>query len=218
MIRISVLSTICLISVIPGLARIGDNEQSLERRLTADRLAVEIRGDSAQRMVERGPLRRFLDLTEELEDAFEYRVYFKSANGERLSTTDAKGARLEDGWTYTGMFLKGVVVAETYERKKAEGDSRINPHEKKGLLIINQHSFAWDELDNMTLPSGEEVEGMTQYDYLRNDGKVFAKFERNHAIFMRKELDEKLREQRSIKNAEIDEEHRGALELSIAGF
>ena len=168
--------------------------------------------------ISRGPLRRFLDLAAELEDSFEYRVYMKSADGERLSTTDAKSMRIPDGWIYTAMLLRGVVVAETYERRKVDGDSRVNPHEKKGLLIINQGTSTWTELTRMVLPDGTEVEGMTEYNYLRADKKVFAKFERNHAIFIRKELDEKLREKRSIKNAEIDEANKGALvELSISG-
>lgn len=217
-----ILLTLTLVSSIicqPLLARIGDNPDSLERRMTAERLAVEIRGDGVEKIVQRGPLRRFLDLTEELEESFEYCVYIKSADGERLSTTDAKKLSVVNGWTYTAMFYRGVVVAETYQRKRTDGeDSRINPHEKKALLIINQHTHAWEELKDMETESGEKVEGLAQYNFLRSDGTVFAKFERNHALFIRKELDEKLREQRSIKNAEIDEEHRSALELSIAGF
>lgn len=218
MTRLSTFLVACAIPLLSLDARIGDSASGLNQRLTADRFAVELRGEGADRLVQRGPLRRFLDLTEDMEDAFEYRVYLKSANGERLSSTDAKGMRVADGWTYTAMFLRGVVVAETYQRTKVRGDTRINPHEKLGLLIVNQLSHSWDELDDMMTADGEEVEGMTDYTYLRSDGKVFAKFERDHALFIRQELDQKLREQRSVKNAEIDAEHRDALQLSISGF
>ena len=70
----------------------------------------------------------------------------------------------------------------------------------------------------MTRPSGEELQGLTQYNFYRSDEKVFAKFDRNHATFIRKELDEQLREKRSVRNAEIDSENRDALQLSISGF
>ncbi|MEM9026280.1 MAG: hypothetical protein AAGB06_05030, partial [Verrucomicrobiota bacterium] len=71
---------------------------------------------------------------------------------------------------------------------------------------------------DMILPSGDKVEGLIEYNYLRSDGKVFAKSNNSHVIFVRCELDERLRELRALKNAEIDAENLDALGLSIAGF
>lgn len=213
---LSLLACLCFCSSLH--ARVGDTAKTLEDRISADQLAAEIKGESGAALVSKGPLRRFLDFTEELEQSFAYKVYMKSADGTRISSQDAREMNLGNGWIYTAMFLQGVVVAETYERKNGKGEARLNPHEKKGLLAVNQSVFAWEELDDMVLPSGEEVEGMTEYHYLRNDSKVFARFDRNYAIFIRKELDEKLRERRSIRNAEVDQQNRGALQLSIAGF
>ena len=218
MIRLPLLM-ICSAFMVSALsARIGDTASSLESRITADRFAVELKGDAASNQIRRGPLKRFLDLAEDLEDAFEYRVYMKSAIGERLSTTDAKSGKVADGWTYTAMLLRGVVVAETYERKRGTSAVGLNPHEKKGLLLVNQSTYAWEELQNMARLDGTELQGLIQYNFYRSDGKVFARFDRNHATFIRKELDEKLREKRSVRNAEIDTQNRDALQLSIAGF
>ena len=215
------LSLLCICGVLcasPLFARMGDTVSSLESRLIADRFAVQLKGDMASNLISRGPLRIFLDLAQDLESAFDYVVYMKSANGERLSTTDAKSGKVPDGWTYTAMLLRGVVVAETYERKSGSSSKGMNPHEKKGLLLVNQSTFAWEKLRNMTRPSGERLQGLIQYNFYRSDEKVFAKFDRNHATFIRKELDEQLREKRSVRNAEIDSENRDALQLSISGF
>ncbi|MEM9026406.1 MAG: hypothetical protein AAGB06_05675, partial [Verrucomicrobiota bacterium] len=110
-------------------ARIGDSEKSLDRRLTADRFAVELRGDGAQRLLESGPLRQVLDFSDDIEEIFEYKSFIKSANGDRLSTTDAKEERVADGWNYTAVIFGGIVVAEGYERVNGRQRTRINPHE-----------------------------------------------------------------------------------------
>ncbi|MEM7672464.1 MAG: hypothetical protein AAF212_03895 [Verrucomicrobiota bacterium] len=199
-------------------ARIGDSERSLDRRLTADRYAVELRGNGAQRLLESGPLRQVFDFSEDVEEIFEYKSYIKSANGDRLSTTDAKGEGVANGWNYTAVIFGGIVVAESYERVNGSRNTPINPHEMKSLLVINQLNHSWDELDEMTLPSGDKVDGLIEYDYLRSDGKVFAKSNESHIIFVRGELDERLRERRALKYAEIDAENLDALGLSVAGF
>lgn len=197
--RASVLLTFLWMS--PAHARIGEGRASLERRLNASG-GIVYRDDVIEANRRRGmPYLRYLDF---LPGSAEVRIYFKTADGRRPTSSELEERRMAEGWDLHVVYVNGQSVIEVYKRSQA-----ITEFELNHLLALHAGGSYWKKVDKEAKEAAVSAFG---FDMIREDGQVRAKkLGGDSVIFVDTEFDIKLATS-----------HTGALQdrapLSVDGF
>jgi len=178
LVMISVLLTV--LASAPAQARIGDTRESLESRLTSSG-GIIYRDDELEQSRRRGmPYTQYLEM---LGSSANVRVYFKTADGRRPTTSELESNRALSGWDLHVVYVNGYSVLEMYKRSQS-----INEYELNQLISVQGDGSGWKKLDQ---------EGMSVSAFGcnlgSNDGAIRAKkFGNDRILFIATEIDKKL--------------------------
>ncbi|TVP77086.1 MAG: hypothetical protein EA353_11085 [Puniceicoccaceae bacterium] len=145
-------------------ARIGERRDSIERRLF-DSGGIVYRDEATRQNRMAGmPYLRFLDY---LPSSADVRIYFKTPDGRRPSSSDLNERRMPDGWDLHLIAVDGRSVVEVYRRSQAITEDEFNQ-----LLAIHAESSFWKRLSE---EERDKLESAFGVDMIRDDAQVRAK-------------------------------------------
>lgn len=161
------LSTFALaLFLIPkeGESRIGERRETIERRLSNSG-GIVYRDDATERNRRRGmPYLKYIDY---LGSSTEVRVYFKTSDGRRPSSSELDEKQMSEGWDLHVVFVNGKSVLEVYKRSQA-----MTEHEMNHLLAQQAQGSFWKRMGQEEEAAETSAFGV---DMIRDDGDVRAK-------------------------------------------
>lgn len=164
--RLAGLVSLFLFLSAPMEARIGESQESIERRLLASG-GIVYRDDQVKSNRSRGlPYRKYLDF---LPEETEVRIYFKSSDGRKPKSSDMEEGNMSSGWDIHVLYVRGKSVLEVYKRSQSMTDPELNLL----LTLLGQGSY-WKKVK----PNPEDTESPPSafgYTMLRSDGMVRGK-------------------------------------------
>jgi len=165
-------------------ARIGERRESIERRLF-DSGGIVYRDDAikATRRKEM-PYLRFFEL---LPSSAEVRVYFKTADGRRPTSSELEDERMSAGWDLHVVYVNGRSAVEVYKRSQGISEFEFNQ-----LLALHAGGSFWKRLSKDEMAETVSAFG---FELVREDGQVRAKkMGGDILMFVDSEIDIKLAE------------------------
>jgi len=182
-------------------ARIGERRESIERRLFGSG-GIVYRDDIIEAERRKGmPYLRYFDY---LPSSAEVRIYFKTSDGRRPTSSELDGKRMSIGWDLHVVYVGGKSAIEVYKRSQG-----ITEYELNHLLTLHGEGSYWKR------PSKEEMAEVVSafgFEMIRNDGQVRAKKLGGDAIiFVDSEIDIKLAE---MNTSDLQE----SAPVSVEGF
>jgi hypothetical protein len=146
----------------PAEARIGDRRESLERRLFASG-GVMYRDDIVEEARRKGmPYMPFIEF---FEGAADVRIYFKTADGRRPTSSELEKNRMNAGWDIHVVYVNGKSMLEIYKRSQGLSEFEFNQ-----LIALQGNGSGWKKLEK-----GEAEASAFGYEMESNDGSVRAK-------------------------------------------
>jgi len=143
-------------------ARVGESKESIERRLTSSG-GIIYRDDKLEAARRRGmPYMQYMDF---LGSSADVRIYFKSADGRRPTSSELEEKRVNAGWDLHVVYINGKSVLEVYKRSQS-----MSGYESNQLIALQGGGSGWKKVGK------EEAEASAfGYDMESSDGSVRAK-------------------------------------------
>ncbi|HAV12887.1 MAG TPA: hypothetical protein DCX06_05255 [Opitutae bacterium] len=143
-------------------ARIGERREEIERRLTGSG-GIIYRNDETEQARRKGmPYMQYMEL---LGSSADVRIYFKTADGRRPTTSELESKRMNTGWDLHVVYVNGKSVAEVYKRSQAMSEYELNQ-----LIAMQGGGSGWKKLGK-----GAAEESAFGYEMESGDGSVRAK-------------------------------------------
>ena len=161
-----VLAGLLITSICPSNleARIGERRESLERRLFGSG-GIVYRDDEIESARSRGmPYMRFFEY---MSGSADVRIYFKTADGRRPSSSELDGKRMSAGWDLHVVYISGKSAIEVYKRSQG-----ITEYEFNQLLATQAAGSFWKKVTKQEMAETVSAFG---FDMVRDDGRVRAK-------------------------------------------
>ncbi len=165
-------------------ARIGERRESIERRLFGSG-GIVYRDDEIEESRRKGmPYMRFFEY---LSNSADVRVYFKTADGRRPTSSELEGRRLSAGWDLHVVYVNGKSAIEVYKRSQG-----ITEFEFNQLLALHAGNSFWKKVSEEEMA---ETVSAFSFAMVRDDGLVRAKRLGNDSLmFFDTDVDIKLAE------------------------
>ena len=165
-------------------ARIDERRESIERRLFASG-GIVYRDDEIEASRRRGmPYLRYLQY---LPGSADIRIYFKTSDGRRPTSSDLEQRRKSAGWDLHVIYVDGKSVFELYQRSQ-----EITNFETNHLLNLHTEGGYWKR---PTKEEKEEIVSAFGFEMVRSDGRVRAKkIGSDKLMFIETDIDERLAE------------------------
>jgi len=158
------LTSIVLTTVAPSSldARIGERRESIERRLTSSG-GIVYRDDAVEEMRRKGmPYLQYLEI---LDSSADVRIYFKTADGRKPTSSELAEKRMNQGWDVHVVYVGGKSAIEIYKRSQAMSEFELNQ-----LIALQGGGSGWKKLKK-----GATEATAFGYEMVSNDGSVRAK-------------------------------------------
>ncbi|MDG1241750.1 MAG: hypothetical protein P8P52_04215 [Opitutae bacterium] len=173
-----------------GEARIGERRDSIERRLFSSG-GIMYRNDEVEAARRRGmPYLKYLEL---ISASTDIRVYYKTADGRRPSSTELEEKRVLPGWDMHVLYVDGKSAVEVYKRSQTMTEYEFNQ-----LLALQANGSYWKKKEKTARPAagGEAKENPSAFGYemQTDNGAVRAKKIGNGLMFFDPKLDAMLAE------------------------
>jgi hypothetical protein len=181
-------------------ARIGDARESIERRLFASG-GIVYRDDAMEATRRRGmPYMQYFEL---LSGSADVRIYFKTADGRRPTSSELEDRKVLAGWDLHVVYVNGKSAIEVYKRSQGMSEFEFNQ-----LLALHAGGSFWKKLKK-----GVEAEPSAfGYDMFRDDGVVRGKkLGNDRVMFFDARIDQSLAEMNASDLLE-------KAPLSVSGF
>lgn len=169
-IQIGMLATavvgIMILSLCPSTldARIGERRESIERRLFASG-GIVYRDDGIEASRKKGmPYLKYFEL---LPSSADVRLYFKTADGRRPTSSELEDKRTAAGWDLHVVYVNGKSAIEVYKRSQG-----ITEFEMNHLLAVHAAGSFWKKIEK---EDKEVTVSAFGCDMVRADGQVRAK-------------------------------------------
>lgn len=179
-------ASVVFTSICPATAdaRIGERRESIERRLFGSG-GIVYRDDAIEESRRKGmPYLRYFEY---LPGSSDVRIYFKTADGRRPTSSELEDKRMSAGWDLHVVYVGGKSAIEVYKRSQGITDFELNH-----LLALHSEGGYWKR------PSKEEMEDVVSafgFEMIRSDGRVRAKkLGGDGLMFVDSEVDAKLAE------------------------
>lgn len=186
---IVVLFILYVIFPIEGYARIDERRESIERRLFGSG-GIVYRDDVIEASRRRGM--PYLQYLHYMPDSAEIRIYFKTSDGRRPTSSELEERRISNGWDLHVIYLEGKSAIELYKRSQGITEFEINH-----LLALHSEGAYWKRT---TKEEKEETLSAFGYEMIRSDGRVRAKkIGGDKLMFIQSKLDELLAEMNMIE-------------------
>ena len=199
----SIFAGLVIASILPSTldARIGERRESIERRLFSSG-GIVYRDDTIEESRRRGmPYTQYLEY---LPSSSDVRIYFKTSDGRRPTSSELSDRRMSAGWDLHVVFVNGKSAIEVYKRSQGMSEQEFNR-----LMAIHAGGSFWKRLDK---EDKDEVVSAFGFDMIRDDGLVRArKLGRDSVLFFDTEIDVKLAE---MKTSDLQEK----APVSVDGF
>ena len=200
---VSVLAGLVITSLLPttSYARIGERRESIERRLFSSG-GIVYRDDTIEENRRKGmPYAQYLEY---LPSNTYVRIYFKTSDGRRPTSSELGDRRMSAGWDLHVVFVNGKSAIEVYKRSQG-----MTEHEFNQLMAIHASGSFWKR------PSKEDTAKVVSafgFEMIRDDGLVRArKLGRDSVLFFDTEIDVELAE---MKASDLQEK----APISVDGF
>lgn len=165
-------------------ARIGESRESIERRLFASG-GIVYRDEAIE--TERRKGMPYLRYMEYLPDSADVRIYFKTPDGRRPTSSELEAKRMLTGWDLHVVYVGGKSAIEVYKRSQGLTEFEFNH-----LLALHAEGSYWKR------PNKEEMAEKVSafgFEMIRSDGRVRAKkMGGDGLIFIDSEIDSRLAE------------------------
>lgn len=142
-------------------ARIGESQRALEARLTSSG-GIIYRDDALEEDRRRGM--PYLKYLEYLSSTADVRIYYKTADGRRPTSSELEEKRVNPGWDLHVVYVNGKSVIELYKRSQA-----MNAFERNQLIAM-QGGSGWKKVGK----DGSEKSAFG-YEMVSDDGSIRAK-------------------------------------------
>lgn len=165
-------------------ARIGERRESIERRLFSSG-GIVYRDDVIEANRRKGM--PYMKYFEYLPGSADVRIYFKTADGRRPTSSELEEKRIAAGWDLHVVYIGGESAIEVYKRSQGMSEFELNH-----LLALHGEGGYWKR------PSKEEMAEVVSafgVEMIRSDGRVRAKkMGGDGLMFVDSEVDTKLAE------------------------
>ncbi|MFW2478647.1 MAG: hypothetical protein ACN4GF_00735 [Lentimonas sp.] len=162
---LTLLTTSILLSVFAvstADARIGEGRESIERRLTSSG-GIIYRDDKLEETRRKGmPYMKYMDF---LGNSANVRIYFKSSDGRRATSSELEEKRVNAGWDLHIVYVNGKSVVELYKRRRS-----MSKYELNKLITLQGGGTGWKKVGKE-----DAEESAFGYEMESNDGSVRAK-------------------------------------------
>ena len=182
-------------------ARIGERRESIERRLFSSG-GIVYRDDTIKESRRKGmPYAQYLEY---LPGSSDVRIYFKTSDGRRPSSSELSDRRMSAGWDLHVVFVDGKSAIEVYKRSQGMTEQEFNR-----LMAIHAGGSFWKRLGK---EDQDEMVSAFGFEMIRDDGLVRArKLGRDSVLFFDTEIDVELAE---MKTSDLQEK----APVSVDGF
>jgi hypothetical protein len=186
---VSVFAGLVITSLLPSIldARIGERRESIERRLFSSG-GIVYRDDTIEESRRKGmPYAQYLEYLPSNSDV---RIYFKTSNGRRPTSSELSNRRMSAGWDLHVVYVNGKSAIEVYKRSQGMTEQEFNR-----LMAIHAGGSFWKRLGN---EDKAEVVSAFGFEMIRDDGLVRArKLGRDSVLFFDTEIDIELAERKT---------------------
>lgn len=145
-------------------ARIGERKESIERRLFSSG-GIVYRDDATETNRQKGM--PYLKYSELFPDSATIRIYFKTSDGRRPTSSELEEKRLSSGWDLHVVYVSGKSVLEVYKRSHG-----LSEYEFNQLMAIHARGSFWKRV---TKEEKADMVSAFGFDMVRDDGQVRAK-------------------------------------------
>ena len=182
-------------------ARIGERRELIERRLFSSG-GIVYRDDTIEESRRRGmPYSQYLEY---LPSSSDVRIYFKTSDGRRPTSSELSDRRMSAGWDLHVVYVNGKSAIEVYKRSQGMTEQEFNR-----LMAIHAGGLFWKRLGKEDI---DEVVSAFGFDMIRDDGLVRArKLGKDSVLFFDTEIDVELAE---TKTSDLQEK----APVSVDGF
>jgi len=182
-------------------ARIGERRESIERRLFSSG-GIVYRDDTIEESRRKGmPYLRYFEY---LPSSSDVRIYFKTADGRRPTSSELEDKRISAGWDLHVVYVNGKSAIEVYKRSQG-----MTEHEFNHLMALHAEGSFWKRLSKEEMAKVVSAFG---FEMMRDDGRVRArKLGGDSVMFVDSEVDIKLAE---LNTSDLQEK----APLSVGGF
>ena len=183
---VGVLWGLVIVSLLPFTldARIGERRESIERRLFSSG-GIVYRDDTIEESRRKGM--PYIQYLEYLPSSSDVRIYFKTSDGRRPTSSELSDRRMSAGWDLHVVYVDGKSAIEVYKRSQGMTEQEFNR-----LMAIHASGSFWKRL------SKEDKAGLLSafsFEMIRDDGLVRArKLGRDSVLFFDTEIDIELAE------------------------
>ena len=200
---VSVFAGLANASLLPSTldARIGERRESIERRLFSSG-GIVYRDDTIEESRRKGmPYAQYLEY---LPSSSDVRIYFKTSDGRRPTSSELSDRRMSEGWDLHVVFVNGKSAIEVYKRSQGMTEQEFNR-----LMAIHSGGSFWKRLGK---EDKDEVVSAFGFEMIRDDGLVRArKLGRDSVLFFDTKIDVELAE---MKASDLQEK----APVSVDGF
>ncbi|WPJ94843.1 hypothetical protein SH580_15530 [Coraliomargarita algicola] len=193
-----VINSLCSLAL---EARIGERRESIESRLFTSG-GIVYRDETIESSRRKGmPYLKYFDY---LPGSSDVRLYFKTADGRRPTSSELDDKRMSNGWDLHVVYINGKSAIEVY--KRSEG---ITEHEFNHLMALHAGGSFWKRLSKEDKAEAVSAFG---FEMVRDDGRVRAKKIGGDAVmFVDSEVDVRLAE---LNTSDLQEK----APVSVEGF
>jgi len=173
-----------MLAPISSQARIGESRHGLESRLLRSS-GIVYRDDAIEANRRRGmPYLQYLPY---IENSVDVRIYFKTADGRKPTSSEMEERRMADGWDLHVVYVGGKSAIEVYKRSRG-----ITDYEMNELLARQAGGAYWTRKEKPK--EGEEVPPSAfGYEMVRSDGAIRAKrLGGDSLLFVQSDIDAEL--------------------------
>ena len=200
---VSVFAGLLIGSLLPSSldARIGERRESIERRLFSSG-GIVYRDDTIEESRRKGmPYAQYLEY---LPSSSDLRIYFKTSDGRRPTSSELSDRRMSAGWDLHVVYVNGKSAIEVYKRSQG-----MTEHEFNRLMAIHAQGSFWKRLSK---EDKAETVSAFGFEMIRDDGLVRArKLGGDSVLFFDTKIDLELAE---MKTSDLQEK----APVSVEGF
>ena len=186
---VCVFAGLVIASLLPSTldARIGERRESIERRLFSSG-GIVYRDDTIKESRRKGmPYAQYLEY---LPSSSDVRIYFKTSDGRRPSSSELNDRQMSAGWDLHVVFVNGKSAIEVYKRSQGMTEQEFNR-----LMAIHASGSFWKRLGK---EDKDEMMSAFGFEMVRDDGLVRArKLGRDSVLFFDTEIDVELAEMKT---------------------
>ena len=200
---LTALAGLLITSFLPSSldARIGERRESIERRLFSSG-GIVYRDDTIEESRRKGmPYAQYFEY---LPSSSDVRIYFKTSDGRRPTSSELSDRRMSAGWDLHVVYVNGKSAIEVYKRSQS-----MTEHEFNRLMAIHAQGSFWKRLSK---EDKAEMVSAFGFEMIREDGLVRArKLGRDSVLFFDTKIDLELAE---MKTSDLQEK----APVSVEGF